>query len=220
MRFAVLVIGALLACGCQSVPEPKLVKTPADINAESLSRMPLAKREAMDAEGQRVFDMVSGTTRTAPLLGPGGLSLHMPEVAEGMHLINDYLRYHSVLGRADTEVAILVAARELDQAYEWSSHSVTAKNEGVDASVIDAINFGRAVDGLPEKQRTIIEFGRQIFRDHRLDSATWARAVELFTEQGALEMAAIMGDYSMAAVMLTATDQQIPPDRVDTLQRK
>jgi len=37
--------------------------------------------------------------------------------------------------------------------------------------------------------------------------------VELFGRQGAVEIAAIMGDYAMAAVMLTAVDQQLPPGR-------
>jgi hypothetical protein len=43
--------------------------------------------------------------------------------------------------------------------------------------------------------------------------ALWAKTVELFGRQGAVEITAIMGDYAMAAVMLTAVDQQLPPGR-------
>jgi len=46
-----------------------------------------------------------------------------------------------------------------------------------------------------------------------VSSATWAEAVSLFGQQGALEIAAIMGDYAMAAVILNAIDQHIPADR-------
>jgi len=41
----------------------------------------------------------------------------------------------------------------------------------------------------------------------------WAKTVSLFGRQGAVEITAIMGDYAMAAVMLTAADQQLPPER-------
>jgi len=41
----------------------------------------------------------------------------------------------------------------------------------------------------------------------------WAKTVEFFGRQGALEISTIMGDYAMAAVMLTAVDQHLPADR-------
>jgi hypothetical protein len=41
----------------------------------------------------------------------------------------------------------------------------------------------------------------------------WAKTAELFGRQGAVEIVTIMGDYTMAAVFLTAVDQQLPADR-------
>ena len=32
-------------------------------------------------------------------------------------------------------------------------------------------------------------------------------------KQGTVEMAAVMGDYAMAAIILSAADQHLPPDR-------
>jgi hypothetical protein len=78
----------------------------------------------------------------------------------------------------------------------------------------------RDVAGLPAKESTIIRFGREILREHELGSATWAEAVGHFGQQGALEIAAVMGDYVMAGVMLHAVDQRIPPEREDTLPRR
>jgi len=39
----------------------------------------------------------------------------MPKVAQAMDILNQYVRYDSVIGRRYIEVAILVAAREFDQ---------------------------------------------------------------------------------------------------------
>lgn len=216
-----LALFAVLALAACTNPREELAKeTPKDIRPESLSRMPLANREAMDEYGQAVFDRVSGKDRPEPLLGPGGLSLHMPKVADGMDLINQYLRYNSVLGRRNTETAILVAAREMDQAYEWAAHEVAAKREGVPQEAIDVIASDKDIVGLPEAETVIIRYGRQLFRYHDLDSQTWSDAVRLFGEQGALEISAVMGDYAMAGMMLNAVNHQIPADRKDTMPRR
>ncbi len=186
---------------------------PPDIDPVSLSRVPLADRGTMNAEGQAIYDTVAGTDRTTPLIGPAGVSLHMPKVAQAMDILNDYLRYDSIIGRRYIETAILVAAREFDQQYEWSAHEPTALEVGAPKATVDAIKFNRPVDGLEEKDRLIIQYGREILREHRLSAETWAATVAAFTQQGALEIGAIMGDYLLAAVILHAVDHQLPPER-------
>jgi 4-carboxymuconolactone decarboxylase len=185
---------------------------PADIDRQSLSRMPPVKRSDMDAQGQAIYDKVAGANRTTPMLGPGGVSLHMPKVAQAMDILNQYLRYDSVIGRRYIEVAILVAAREFDQQYEWTFHEKAALTEGAPQLTVDAIKFNRPVAALDAKDALVIRYGREILRDHHLSAATWAEAEARFTRQGALEIAAIMGDYALAAVLLHAVDQRLPAD--------
>ena len=84
---------------------------------------------------------------------------------------------------------------------------------GLDQAVIDAVKFDRDVAGLPEKDATVIRLGRALFRDHQVSPELWAKTVEFFGRQGAVEIVATMGDYVMAGFMLTAVDQQLPPDR-------
>lgn len=63
-------------------------------------------------------------------------------------------------------------------------------------------------------------YGREILRDHHLSAATWAEAETRFTRQGALEIAAIIGDYALAAVLLHAVDQRLPVDMEPLLPEK
>ena len=186
---------------------------PPDVRADTLSRLTPVTRNDLDDYGQEVWDRVLGRDNTGPFYGPTGFYFHMPAVADGMDLINNYLRYDSVIGRALIEVAICVLAREFDSQYEWASHAPTALNEGVPQEVIDVIAWNRPADGLAPEYSLIIRYGREIFRDHRLSPETWAEAVSLFGQQGALEIGAIMADYAMAAVILHAIDQHIPPER-------
>ena len=171
------------------------------------------RRADLDDYGRDVWDRVLGKDNTGPFYGPTGFYFHMPRVADGMDLINNYLRYESSIGRALTETAILVLAREMRSQYEWASHEPLARDEGVPQAVIDAIAHNRSTDSLPDDYALVIRYGREIFRDHQLSSATWAEAVSLFGQQGALEVGAIMADYAMAAVILHAVDQHIPPER-------
>ena len=43
------------------------------------------------------------------------------------------------------------------------------------------------------------------------------KRLETFGKQGTLELATIIGDYAMAAIMLNATDQHLPPGREQLL---
>jgi 4-carboxymuconolactone decarboxylase len=215
--WAVLLSGLAAIAGGQSAtkatPASGAAALPADIDPQSYSRLPLVKREDLDESGKKIYDAVAAPNKTAPATGPVAVSLYSPKVAEAMRLLNDYLRFGGVLGRRNTEVAILVAAREFDQVYEWSGHEQAALNNGVDQSIIDVIRNGKDVTALSEKDAVIIRSGRQLLRDHKLSSELYAKAVELFGKQGIVEMAAVMGDYAMAAIMLSAADQHLPPDR-------
>ena len=193
---------------------------PPDILPDSLARLPQVHRADLDENGKRVYDVVAGANRPTPPLGPTGLSLHSPKFAEPMHAINQYLRNESTIGRRYFELSALIAAREFNQQYEWSGHEPGALRIGLEQSVIDVVKFNKDVAGLPEKDATVIRMGREVFRQHHVSPAVFAQAVQLFGKQGALEIAATMGDYAMAAIILTAADQQLPPDRPPLLPVK
>jgi len=88
-------------------------------------------------------------------------------------------------------------------------------------AVIDAIKFNKDApgfsNGFSDKDTLLITFTRQLLHQHKLDSDLYAKAVAVFGKQGTLELATIIGDYAMAAMMLSATDQHLPPGREQLL---
>ncbi len=218
-----LIVSAAVAAACcitvpgnaQSVADREL---PPDIDPESLSRLPALTRGELDAAGQAAWDLVVGDG-PRPTTGPAAVSMYSPKVAEAFHLLNQYLRNDGVLEPRYYEVAILHAAREFDQAYEWSAHEAAARRFGVPEAVIDTIKFDREIEDLPEKDEVIIRFGRALFRDHEVSSELYAQVVDHFGQQGMVEIATIMGDYLMVGLVLTAADQRLPAGREDTLPR-
>jgi len=189
---------------------------PADIHPESLSRLPPLTRGELDADGQRVWDYLAGVNGTMPKVGPPPVTIYSPKAAEPIQTLNQYLR-RSIVGPRFFELSALVASREFDQQYEWSGHEPAAVRAGLEQSIIDVVKYNRGLAGVPEKEATVIRLGRALFRDHKVSSELWAKTVEHFGRQGAIEVTTIMADYAMVGFLLTAVDQQLPPERAPLL---
>jgi hypothetical protein len=215
MSFCSRLMFLLVLCGIAVAQTPATRTTPKDIDPDSLSRFPIVQRSAMKTDAERAaYDYVVGTEpRTTPLRGPGGLSLYSPGSAEAIERLNRYLRNDSVIGRRLFELCAIIGAWEIEQQYEWSGHEPAALQYGVSQKAIDTVKFNRPIEGLAEDETVVIQMGRQILREHRLDSELYARAVKLFGRQGTLELTITMGDYVMAGYMLIMADHQLPPNR-------
>jgi len=200
---------------CAQTPRAPL---PADIDAQSYSRLPLIRKDSLDAEGKRIFEVINGTEGNVPRLGPPNNTMYSLAVAEPYDELNQLLRKANVIGAQFFEISTLVPAREFNQQYEWTGHEIGAQRAGVDQKVIDVIKYDRPVTGLPEKEATAIEFGRALLRGNRqVSSELFAKMVALFGRRGTMEIAMVMGDYAMTAMVLNAADQRLPPDRESLL---
>jgi 4-carboxymuconolactone decarboxylase len=183
---------------------------PTDIDPQSGCRLPLRKREDLDETGKRAFDRASTPGKTiVGLRGPSGLHLYSPQTVEAHNVMNQYLRF-ACFDAKTREVAILTVAREMDSRFEWAAHEPEALKEGVTQQVIDVIKYRKSTQGLDETHAAIIEFGRQIFRDHRVTSAAFARVKALFEPNKLVELVLLMGNYASTAALLCAFDMQVP----------
>jgi 4-carboxymuconolactone decarboxylase len=188
---------------------------PADIHPDSLNRLPVVKREQLDENGKQVYDHVAGGAgKIASPTGPASIELYSSGAADPLRRLNDYLRRPgNLLGNPLTELAILVAAREGDSQYIWSAHEPAALKAGIAQPVIDVVKYNKEVSGVGDKETVVIRAGRQLLREHKLDSGTFAKAVELFGQQGTVELVTLMGDYTLNSLLLDAFDQHLPADR-------
>src|SRR5579872_2971480 len=207
-----LVISAIPpVCAQQSLP--------ADVDPQSLSRLPYVKKADLDAEGQGIFEALNGKDAVNARTAPGAAAIYSPLLAEPFERLNQAARKASI-GPRYFELSALIGARAIDQQYEWSGHELGARRAGAEQAVIDAIKFNRPLDGIPEKDATLIRFGRALLQDHKVDPALYKKMVEQFGKQGLIEYAIVIGDYVMAGIILTAVDQRLPPDRKPLLPVK
>jgi 4-carboxymuconolactone decarboxylase len=186
---------------------------PADIDPESGCRLPLPKREELDADAQRVYDSLAdpGSRSLRGLKGPGGIMLHSPELARYTRPLNHHLRHEAGLGGRVRELAILVTARALDSQFEWCAHEAEALRQGISPEIIDIVRYRRDPTHLDEADRIVIEFGREIFTARKVMPATFARALGQFGRRALVDLVALMGNYAGTAALLTAFDMQLDP---------
>lgn len=210
--FSLLYVGMLLSVWPSAQAQSQNAALPSDIYPESLTRLPALSRDDLDAEGKAVYDRVVGDG-PKPTTGPGGVQLYSPKIAQVWNDLNQYLRNDSVIERRYFEVAATLAAWEIEQQYEYSAHEPAIVRFGSPQAVADTIRYDREPVGLPPEETLIIRLGRQLMREHKVDSELFEEAVKMFGRQGVVELVTIMGDYVMVGMVLTAIDQHQPPDR-------
>ena len=88
-----------------------------------------------------------------------------------------------------------------------------ARQDGLEAGIIDVVKYRRNIAGLGEKEAVIIRFGRELFGEKKVRSDTFAQAVKLFGRPGVVDLAALMGYYAMTAILLNTADFQLLPDQ-------
>ncbi len=178
---------------------------PKDVYPDSHSRIPLIKREDLDEEGKQAYDLraAADTTSLAGLQGPGGLRLH----GSGRENLG------AGLEKWLQELARLVVSREMDQVFEWTVHEPVALKAGLDPAVIDVVRYRKPLAGVPEKEKAIIQLGREIFQKHKVSPGTFAGALKQLGEKNLIDLCDLMGGYATTAILLHTVDLHLPEDR-------
>lgn len=192
-----------------------MTDTSPDILAETGCRLPAPDREALDDEGKEAYDRLANFQDGAlfGLRGPTAMSLHSPGASKHQTALNNYLRFEAGFSPAVRELAILVAAREMDSRFEWAAHESEALKEGVPQAVIDAVKHRQPTDGLPEEYSLIMAFGRQVLLEHRVSPDIFARLTAAYGSKGVTDLAFLIGNYVSLAVFIATIDAQVPEDR-------
>ena len=182
---------------------------PKDIHPETGNRLPPINRDKLDDAAKKIYD--AGGTAPGVNYGPQRLRLYSGGAEVFSSGLNDFLRRKSGLEPATVELSILAAVREMDGEYEWTAHEPAALKAGVSPQIIDIVKYRKPLTGVPEKEATIIELGREAVGKHKVSSETFARALKLFGERQLVDIVCLMGDYVSTAVLLNTFDQHVRP---------
>ena len=191
---------------------------PEDIYDDSLARLPQVQRSNLDTQGRAAFDtyVSPGTGYETGLRGPVGMWMHSPSLASAVFNVRQRVRYGTPKDQRLTELIILSTAREIDNQYEWSAHEPLAQIAGLEQEIIEAIKHRKNLASLPENtglgeiETVLIQFTRELVSEDKVSSGTFKSTLNLFGNEGLVDIVGLIGYYNFVAMTLKAFDVQRP----------
>ena len=142
--------------------------------------------------------------------GPFIALIHNPELARRIQHLGEYLRWEGKLPPKLKELAVLVTARRWTCQHEWVMHSKLALEGGLASDVVEAIKAGKEPGGMSDEERAVYTFCREVHASGRAGDAAFAAIEQRFGLDGALELIALNGYYSMMAMVLNSASLPLP----------
>jgi 4-carboxymuconolactone decarboxylase len=105
---------------------------------------------------------------------------------------------------------VLVTARRWTCQHEWVMHSKLALEGGLGAGIVDDIRHGREPKGLLDEEKAVYHFCRELHATGRAGDAAFAEIQTRFGLDGALELIALNGYYSLMAMVLNTAGLPLP----------
>lgn len=172
-------------------------------------RIPSLMPEQMTPEQRRIYDDIVASRGTW-LNGPYAPMLYQPRMAEPAQRLGEFLRYHTSLGPALSELAILVVARHWDCDFEWYQHAKIAASSGVPEPIIQAIRNDRPPGEVSEQQSVVYQATRALLEEHDIPDAVYDRARQVLGVVGVVELIGLIGYYTFIAFTLNAHRVPLP----------
>ena len=162
----------------------------------------------LDAAQRKVYDDIVAGPR-GEVVGPLGVWLWRPELADRAQRLGEYARYGTSLPPVLSELAILVVARTWGSEFEWLVHKPIALAAGVAPDAVESIRAGRTPLLEDPAQSAVYGFCAALLRKHHVDDALYAAAVSALGEEGVVDLVGILGYYSLISMTINAF--RVPP---------
>lgn len=177
----------------------------------SSARMPEIPAEKLTEEQKKaVAEMIAGPR--GRIAGPFIPLLRSPETLTRVQKLGEHLRFNSVLPARLSEYLILLVARAWTQGTEWHAHCGLALKAGLKPEIVEAIAEGRRPDGMAADEAALYDLYDELQRNRSVSDATYARLIAAFGEQGVIDAIAILGYYTLLAMVLNATRVPVPAE--------
>ena len=171
---------------------------------------PITAKSDIAPEHQAVADAVVKVF--GGIRGPFSMLLHSPKLAERMLGLVTFFRDESAVEPKLRSVAILTAVREREAAYVWAAQVAAARRNGVAEEVIDLIRAKGDAGKLPEREREIVTYTRQLMRTNRVDQAAFDALAKRHSVPWLVELTAAANYFALLSGVVNAFEVAAPPD--------
>jgi 4-carboxymuconolactone decarboxylase len=172
-------------------------------------RFPKLSAEEMSAAQREVAAEITAGPR-GEVRGPFIAWIHHPELARRLQALGEQLRWKSTLPPQLIELAVLICARRWSCQHEWLMHEKLAREAKLDPRIINSISGNQRPGNLSPEQAAVYDFCKDLHATGRAGDATFEAARNHFGLEGALELIALSGYYSLMAMVLNTAGLPLP----------
>jgi 4-carboxymuconolactone decarboxylase len=173
--------------------------------AQAQERFSPLKLDQLTAEQQQMATMLATPPRNSKLnTGPFNAYARSPDLGILLLEVSDFVRFKTSLPPRLSEFAILIAAQQWSQSYEWHAHYALAIKGGLDRQVLVDLAAGRRPQGMKEDEAALYDFCIEMYRDKKVSDASFKTARAAFGERGVMDVIGILGYYDLVSMALIA----------------
>ena len=159
----------------------------------------------LSPDARRVYDKITAK-RGQMKGGPFASLMHHPPLAEKVGDLGEYLRFGGTLPGDIRELAILITARSVNQAYEWVAHARIAKTEKLPDDVIERVRAKGDLASLPARYAGPAKVVQHVLVYQSIPQALQDKVQAELGVTGLMELVTLAGQYRTIAGVLFAFD--------------
>src|SRR5580700_3973447 len=157
--------------------------------AQAEDRFSQLRLDQLTPEQQKMATMLTTPPRNNQInTGPFNAYARSPGLGILLLQVSDYVRFNSSLPPRLSEFAIMIAARQWSQPYEWRAHYPLAIKGGLDRQILVDLGAGTKPRGMKEDETALYDFCAELYRDKNVSDAVFKAAVNKFGERGIMDL--------------------------------
>jgi 4-carboxymuconolactone decarboxylase len=182
------------------------------VAAHADERFSELRLDQLTPEQQQMAVMLKTPPRSSELNGgPFNAYARSPGLGVLLLHVSDYVRFNSSLPPRLSEFAIMIAARQWSQPYEWRAHYSLAIKGGLDRQILVDLGAGKRPQSMKDDETALYDFCTELYRDKNISDAVFKAALSRFGERGIMDLIGIIGYYDIASMALIVQNTTAKP---------
>lgn len=174
-----------------------------------MTRLPMIPDDKLNEAQRRAIQAVTAGKR-AGVRGPFPALLRSPDLCGHVATLGEFCRYGSSLPPRLSEMAILITAYNWRAQYEWYAHAPLAAKGGLGDDTIEGIRTGKRPSNMKPDEAVLYELCTELHDTKRVSDATYKKGVEMFGENGVMDILGISGYYVIVSMVLNTAKVELP----------
>jgi len=166
-----------------------------------MSRLNPPNSATLTQAQQEVHDAITSGPRGA-VVGPLGIWLWRPELAQRAQTLGQYCRYDSCLPKRLSELAILVTGRYWGSEFEWQHHKPIALQAGLDKDIVEAIRKGDAPSFTNADEQCVYDLATSLYNTRSVPDATYQAAMKVLGQDAVIDLVGVLGYYAFISMTI------------------